>query len=135
MSNKPMPFQLAVAPGDAPLVAEALAVQACTEIMCGRRRAAARLDALRARLQDSLPHAAKPFDTGDWSVICAVIEAGGRPEIAIVPPSWDRWSGKGAIEIRIGGATWRSTGFEHDDRSPVLAEIRACLDALSPMSG
>lgn len=133
MSNTPTGTTLEIAPGDEPMVMEALSVQACTELMCGRRAAMKRVKAMQDALAPAIPAASKPFDAGDWALICAVIRAGAKPQISIERPDWKSWGSEGAIKIEIGGAVWRSQDSNFSETAEILGEIRAYLEALAPL--
>lgn len=130
MQNTPQPLPLSIEPGDLPLVREAFQIQACTEMMCGRPGARQRLDALMGQLSSQIPSCANAFHGGDWAVICAVIKAGGKPEISIVAPDWNQYSRQGWIQIRLGDAKWRSHDCRYDADAPIIEEIRNYLLSL-----
>lgn len=131
ISNTPKPLPLEIEPGDLPLVHEAFTIQACTEFMCGRPHARARLEALMGQISGSIPDCAKAFDGGNWAIIAAVAKAGGTLDISIQPPSWNQYSREGYVIVRIGDATWRSKDCRHRLDSPIAAEIRDYLNSIS----
>lgn len=131
LSNTPKPMPLDIEPGDLPLVHEAFTIQACTEFMCGRPQARARLEALMGQVARGIPDCAKAFDGGDWAVIAAIVKAGGQLEITVLPPDWNQYSREGYVTVRIGEATWRSKDCRHKLDSPIAAEIRDYLNSIS----
>lgn len=124
-------FQL----GDLPMMAHAMMIERNTEIMSGRKIAAARADAIAKQIDACAPDIARIFDEGVFCELCAALAEAPEWAVSIKKARFRTWEhSPGQIAVEIGAKTFLSDEATYTDASPQVELLRAFLDEVSPVA-
>lgn len=122
---------------DAPMLAAALRLAACTAMMCGHKDAQKRLDQYRDVVAQLVPPEAKLFDEECWAEIGMALADAPTFEVSIRATRWDpkpsRWS-QGKIVVTIGKRSWENDRIQrYAPGDPTFKAVFDVLQQLAPI--
>lgn len=137
MSNDRLKRTLEFDLTDAPMLAHAMRIAACTALMCGHKDAQKRLDQYQAFLAQLVPPEAKHFEEEVWAEIGMALGEAKSFRVTLCKDSWrnHQWVREGRIVVHVDDRTFdASKGFERFGwDAPELKAVFKMLTELAPM--
>lgn len=130
-NRRTLEFDLA----DAPMLARALSVGACTAMLDGRKDAQRRLETYRDLVAQMVPAEADLFDEEVWAEMGMALAKGGSWSVGVTQAPWDkRWLGSGPICVKVGRREWLSQGIDrYRIDAPEIEAVAGVIADLAPM--
>lgn len=116
------------------MMAHAMMIGRNTEIMSGRKVAAARADAIAKQIDACVPDIARIFDDGVFCELCAALAEVPQWTVSIKKARFRTWEhSPGHIAVEIGAKSFLSDEASYTDASPEIDRLRSFLDEVSPV--
>lgn len=100
---------------DAPMIAAAFRLAACTAMMCSHKDADKKLRAYEAVLKQFVPEAASHFDAERWAEIGMALIDAKDFRVTIEPRRWERdasWWREGVVVVYVGKKRFEADGMK-----------------------